>query len=85
MKINPSSKEIFTDTGEFIKRLHCPIHVKWTAMKKNGMDTRICFECNKTIHDTASLNDTDLVRLINNDPQACLRVNLNQENIKIIH
>jgi len=54
-------------------------------MKKNGMDTRICFECNKTIHDTASLNDTDLVRLINNDPQACLRVNLNQENIKIIH
>ena len=63
MKINPSSKEIFTDTGEFIKRLHCPIHVKWNAMKKNGMDTRICFECNKTIHDTASLNDTDLVRL----------------------
>ena len=54
-------------------------------MKKMGMDRRICFECNKTIHDTASLNDTDLVRLINNDPQACLRVNLNQENIKIIH
>ena len=85
MKINPSTKEIFTDAGAFIKRLHCPIHVKWKAMKKMGMDRRICFECNKTIHDTASLNDTDLVRLINNDPQACLRVNLNQENIKIIH
>ena len=35
MKINPSSKEIFTETGEFIKRLHCPIHKKWNAMKKN--------------------------------------------------
>jgi len=85
MKINPSTKEIFTDSGEFVKRLHCPIHVKWKAMKKMEVDTRICFECNKTIHDTASLNDTDLVRLINNDPKACLRVNLNHENIKIIH
>ena len=85
MKINPSTKEIFTDSGEFIKYLHCPIHVKWNAMKKNGMDTRMCFECNKTIHDTASLNDTDLVRLINNDPKACLKVNLNQDNVKIIH
>ena len=40
MKINPSTKEIFTDTGAFVKRLHCPIHVKWKAMKKNGMDRR---------------------------------------------
>ena len=85
MKIKPSTKEIFTDAGAFIKRLHCPINVKWKAMKKMEVDRRICFECNKTIHDTASLNDTDLVRLINNDPQACFRVNLNQENIKIIH
>ena len=85
MKINPSTKEIFTDSGEFVKRLHCPIHVKWKKIKKTEVDTIICFERNKTIHDTASLNDTDLVRLINNDPQACLRVNLNQENIKIIH
>ena len=85
MKINPSTKEIFTDAGTFIKRLHCPINLKWKAMKKMEVDRRICFECNKTIHDTASLNDTDLVRLINNDPQACLRVNLNQDNVKIIH
>ena len=36
MKIKPSTKEIYTDTGKFVKRLHCPIHVKWKAMKKNG-------------------------------------------------
>jgi|TARA_B110000879_G_scaffold13840_1_gene17220 hypothetical protein len=85
MKINPSTKEIFTDTGEFIKRLHCPIHVKWNAMKKNGDRSKICVKCNKTIYDTANLNDTDILKLIKNDPQACLRVNLNQDNVKIVH
>jgi hypothetical protein len=85
MKINPSSKEIFTDTGEFIKRLHCPIHVKWNAMKKNGDRSKICVECNKTIHDTANINDNDIVKLMKNDPQACLKVSLNQDNVKIVH
>ena len=85
MKINPSTKEIFTATGTFVKRLYCPIHVKWKAMKKIGDGSRICIECNKTIQDTASFNDTDLIKLIKNDPQACLKVNLNQDNVKIIH
>ena len=85
MKIKPSTKEIFTDAGAFVKRLYCPIHVKWKAMKKNGDRSRICIECNKTIHDTDSLNDPYLAKLIKNDPQACLKVNLNQDNVKIIH
>ena len=85
MKINPSNKELFTDSGTFLKRLHCPIHVKWNAMKKNGDRSKICVKCNKTIYDTANLNDTDILKLIKNDPQACLRVNLNQDNVKIVH
>ena len=85
MKIKPSTKEIYTDTGKFVKRLNCPIHVKWNAMKKNGDRSKICVKCNKTIYDTDSLNDPDLVKLIKNDPQACLKVNLNQDNVKIIH
>ena len=85
MKINPSTKEIYTDTGKFVKRLHCPIHVKLNAMKKNGDRSKICVECNKTIHDTANINDNDIVKLMKNDPQACLKVSLNQDNVKIVH
>ena len=85
MKINPSTKEIYTYTGKFVKRLHCPIHVKWNAMKKNGDRSKICVECNKTIHYTANINDNDIVKLMKNDPQACLKVSLNQDNVKIVH
>ena len=85
MKIKPSTKEIFTDAGAFVKRLYCTIHVKWKAMKKNGDRSKICVECNKTIHDTANINDNDIVKLMKNYPQACLKVSLNQDNVIIVH
>jgi hypothetical protein len=85
MKINPSNKEIYTDSGTFLKRLHCPIGVMWNHMKENGSNTRMCSGCEKTIHDTEHLSDAELEYLLTNDPQACLKVNLNQNNVKIFH
>lgn len=85
MKINPSKKELYTDSGTFLKRLHCPISVMWKDMKENGSKTRMCTGCEKTIHDTEHLSDAELEHLLTYDPQACLKVNLNQNNVKIIH
>ena len=42
MKINPSNKELYTDSGAFLKRLHCPISVMWKDMSENGSNTRMC-------------------------------------------
>ena len=85
MKINPSNKELYTDSGAFLKRLHCPISAKWKDMRENGSNTRICSNCDKTIHDTAYLTDLELDHLLANDPEACLKVNLNQDNVKIVY
>lgn len=85
MKINPSNKELYTDSGAFLKRLHCPISVMWNDMKENGSNIRMCSGCEKTIHDTEHLSDAELEHLLANDSQACLKVNLNQNNVKIIH
>ena len=85
MKINPSNKELFTDSGTFLKRLQCPVRVMWKDMMENGSNTRACSHCNKTINDTEHLSDAEIEHLLTQDPQACLKVSLNQDNVKIVH
>jgi len=85
MKINPSTKEIFTDTGTFVKRLHCPISMMWKDMMENGSNTRACSHCDKTIYDTEHLSDAEIEHLLVKNPQACLKISLDQDNVKIVH
>jgi len=85
LKLNPSNKELYTDSGRFLKRLHCPISAKWKDMRVNGTNTRLCSVCDKTIHDTEHLSDAEIEHLLTQDPQACLKVSLNQDNVKIVH
>ncbi len=86
MKINPITKELFTDEGTMIKRLHCPYNVRWDALESiHNIDTvKKCSICNHEILDTASLNDADIYRIVTNNPNTCLKVDLNQYNIRII-
>ena len=42
MKLNPSNKELYTDSGTFLKRLHCPVSVMWKDLMENGSNTRAC-------------------------------------------
>ena len=85
MKINPSTKEIFTDTRTFVKRLHCPISMMWKDIMENGSNTRACSHCDKTIYDTEHLIDAEIEHLLVKDPQACLKISLDQDNVKIVH
>ena len=85
MKINPSKKELYTDSGTFLKRLHCPVSVMWKDMMENGSNTKACSHCNNTIHDTEQLSDAEIGHLLTQDPQACLKVSFNQDNVKIVH
>ena len=54
-------------------------------MSENGSNTRMCSGCEKTIHDTEHLSDDKIEHLLVKDPQACLKVGLNQDNVKIVH
>jgi len=42
VKLNPSNKELYTDSGTFLKRLHCPVSVMWKDLMENGSNTRAC-------------------------------------------
>lgn len=86
MKFDPIKKNLYTDTGELIKKLYCPYIMQWDNLINKDEDNtmRQCSNCESNIVDTAFYNDEQLLSLIKKDKKTCLKVNLNQHNIQII-
>lgn len=83
MKLDLTTKELFTDEGNFLKVLDCPKKVQASELKKLSADSYICSSCDHTILETAGLTDAQLQKIVEKDPQQCLKVNINQSNLKI--
>ena len=84
MKINPKTFDLFTDSGQFLKTLNCPIRKRWNEMRAMGSDSFLCDSCHREIHDTSHLSDEELRLLLTRDPQACLMVSPAQENCTVL-
>ncbi len=75
MKYNPTTKEIYTDEGRFIKKMNCPEKAEWENMEKGENDLkRTCEICNKSVVDTEFLSDDELLFLVEKDANTCLRI-----------
>ncbi len=85
MKFNPISNELFSNDGHLIKKLHCPFKVEWDNLEV-GSDkaSRCCEICKKVIIDTVKLTDSEILSIVKDDPNTCLKLNFNQENLEII-
>ena len=86
MRIALKTKEITTDSGEFLKGLHCPLQKSWTTMEPAPQHTRTCTctSCSRKVHDTAQMTDGQLKRLLAKDPTTCLAVSSTQLNCTVI-
>ncbi len=84
MKFNPLTKDIYTDNDEFVKRMHCPFQMNWDDLEHSRKAKPLCVNCNRFIIDTQELADDELLTIIKQNPEACLKVDLNQENLKIV-
>ena len=86
MKINIDSKELFTDMGQFIKKLDCPYKMQWENLKPNANDnrTRQCNTCDHAIIETAFCTDEELLQMVKSNKDSCFKINLNQDNLKIM-
>jgi len=87
MKFNPVTKRLFTDSNDFIKQLHCPVGVSWSEMSIiEGQEDRSCATCNKSIKDISNKSDSQVVRLVKDDPQICIKLDINNDdNIRIVN
>lgn len=84
MKFDPINKDVYADNGQFLKKLNCPYGAQWEKLELANSSTRKCSVCSNLIFDTESLKDSELIKLISENPKACLKINLNQNNVKII-
>ncbi len=84
MKFDPLSKEVFTDNDQFVKKLNCPYKMSWDDMEPVDDSKRKCSRCDHFILNTEHLTDEELVEIVSKHPDTCLKIDINQANIKII-
>jgi hypothetical protein len=86
MKFNPVSQSLFTDEGRLIKRLHCPFKLDWSKLRPTDDPAgRSCSVCQHAVTDTAQRTEAELLALLAANPEACLKVDLNQDNLTLTH
>jgi len=84
MRFDPVTKEIYTDKNEFVKRMNCPYKMNWDNLEDTNSTLRKCTNCNHLIVDTEFLTDDDLLVMVRNNPNTCLKIDLNQRNVLIL-
>lgn len=84
MKFDPLTKDIYTDKDEFVKTMNCPYKMSWDNLETTNSALRKCTNCDHLIVDTEALTDDDILNVVRQNPDTCLKIDLNQHNIKII-
>ena len=76
MQYKIDTKELYTNKGQFVKKIECPRDVDWQNMlpEKNDIE-RHCIHCNKSILDIEFLTEEEVVFLLNKRPETCLKIN----------
>ncbi len=84
MKIDLDSGQLFTDGGEFLKVLHCPISTRGGELIERDERSRLCVECCRPVYDTAKMSDEDVSSLLSGNPDACLAISPTQTNCTVL-
>ena len=83
MKLNLVTMDIHTDKGEYIKTLDCPFKINWDSLEVVNSGIRKCTNCDHVIIDTKDLTDNDLLQLVRQNPDTCIKIDLNQKNLLV--
>lgn len=84
MKFDPLTKKVYSDKDEFVKTMNCPYKMSWDQLEVTNSSFRKCSSCDHLIVDTEGLSDDQLLKIVRQNPETCLKIDLNQQNVKII-
>jgi hypothetical protein len=80
---DPYSLALYTDAGELIKVLHCPLKKQWDELGETDTPHRTCSNCERAVLDTAALTEAEVVAAVRGDPHTCLCVSASQDNVTV--
>ena len=84
MIFDPPSLSLYTDAGELIKVLHCPLKKQWDDLRETETSHRTCSNCERAVLDTSTMTEAEVVAAVRSDPQTCLCVSAVQENLTLL-
>ena len=87
MKFNPITKTLYTNDNKLIKKMHCPYpSLTWNDLSStDGSMDRFCDICEHNVVETRDYAGEALLKLLKKDPNTCLKIDFNQENVRIVH
>jgi hypothetical protein len=83
MQFDPINLLVFTDEGEFIKQLNCPYKMSWERLEPKDSVFRKCGNCERLVMDTGLFSDNEIQTAVRENPDTCLKIDLNQGNVKL--
>jgi hypothetical protein len=83
MTFDPYALALYTDAGELIKVLHCPLKKQWDELNETDAPHRTCWNCERAVLDTATMTEAEVVAAVRTDPHTCLCVSAAQENVAL--
>ncbi|HIN95768.1 MAG TPA: hypothetical protein EYN03_08990 [Planctomycetes bacterium] len=85
MKFNPITKSLYTADNQLLKVLDCPYSVSWASCSPTQHSrAKVCSICDKEITDTSNLTDQDLLEMTKRDAGICLKIDLDQANLRVV-
>ncbi len=87
MKFNPFTKTLYTNDDKVIKKMFCPYtNLQWDDLSAiEDSDNRFCEICESNVIETEGMSDDVLYELLQREPDTCLKINMNTNNIRMTH
>ncbi len=87
MKFNPITNTLYTDNNKLIKKMYCPYSsLNWSDLSLiDGSIDRFCKICESNVVETKGFTDEVLLKLLQDKPDTCLKIDFNQKNLRITH
>lgn len=87
MKFNPITNKLYTEDNKFIKKMHCPYpSLNWRDLSSlDSSLNKFCEICESNVVETKDMSDESLLELLQSNPETCLKIDFNQDNIRIVH
>jgi len=81
MNYDPLTQTLRTSSGRLIKRMHCPYR-----LSEDDLDPGLrCRQCERTLVDAHSLPEETLADLLVQQPDTCLKLDLDHPELRITH
>lgn len=83
MLFDPKTNTLYTNKGDEIKKLSCPLTKKWEELEPLDLKDlkRRCHSCQRNVLNTKGLTDEQVLAIVQYDPEVCLHVDESYGNM----